>query len=103
MYHPVRPGSKDEHVTIFYRGSTSYQSLWIDLRSEANRAKLEQLEWDDFESNGRKLQISEPEAEDGLRVLALVQNGTRVQIASDLPKNEMVKIALSMATLADSK
>jgi len=96
MYHPARPSSPEEHVTIFYRGDRPDHSLWITQRAERDRRQYEKFEWEPLNIDGRIFEISDPGTEDGLRVLIFEQDGTNVDITSDLPASELLRIAGSM-------
>jgi hypothetical protein len=96
IYHPARPGSLEEHVTIFYRSDRSSSSLWISQRAERDMRSHEKLAWDDLSRNDRTFELSDPGTEDGLRLLAFEQDGTDVLITSDLPVDDLVEIACSM-------
>jgi len=95
-YHPARPSSLDEHVTIFYRGDRSACSLWITQRKERDVRSHEKFAWDELNIDGRVFELSDPGTDDGLRLLTFEQEGTDVNITSDLPTEELVKIARSM-------
>ena len=97
MYHPGIPDRKVESLTIFYRRTASYDTLWIEQSCEPDERQREELEWDERHIDGQRMEISDPHPEEGLRVLCCRRENTFVVIISDLPKDEMVKIALSLA------
>nr|MBA3483473.1 hypothetical protein [Pirellulales bacterium] len=99
LYHPARPRSPDEHVTIFYRGDRSSGSLWITQRAKRDTRSHEEFAWDELNVDGRLFEVSDPGTEDGLRLLTFEQDGTDVNITSDLPTQELVRIAVSMAAV----
>lgn len=95
MYHPQRPGAATESLTIFYERGDSYQSLWVDQRGEGDMEQ-QHLEWDELLVEGQRMEISDPYPEEGLRVLSCQRENTFVTIISDLPRDELIKIALSL-------
>jgi hypothetical protein len=101
MYHAARPTSKVESLTIFYRGGDSYDNLWIKQRCEPDERQQKELEWDELVVEGQRIEISDPNPEEGLRVLSCRRENTFVTIISDLPKDEMVKIALSLTPVRE--
>jgi len=58
----------------------------------------EKLEWEEVESSGRKFRLSDASSQGGLSVLAFEQDGTHVQIFSDLPRSQLLLFALSFRT-----
>jgi|GEM_PF-5598725 len=101
-YEPSRPGDRDESLTVFYMGDGSFESLWIRQGQDSDRRQQEELEWDELEADGLKMQISDPHSDEGLKVLECEVDGTRVSITSDLPQDEMTRIALSMKPVTSS-
>jgi len=97
IYHPNRPDCKDEHLTIFYRGAKSYDSLWIQQSGHPDSDTRDELEWDEFEHDGQRMQISDPYPEQGRRILCTEQAGTHVSITSDLPRDKLARIAASLS------
>jgi outer membrane lipoprotein-sorting protein len=95
MYYPSRPRRRDESLTIFFLNSEHCQ-LWINQGSQPDPDHSETLEWTEIERNGRRFKLSDPEVDDGLRVLWFEQSGTHVEIVSDLPVEEMVDLGLGM-------
>jgi hypothetical protein len=96
MYHPARPSSPIEHVTIFYRGDSSPGSLWITQQAERDLRSHKEYAWDELKVEGRIFKISDPGTADGLRLLSFEQEGTDVNITSDLPVDELIKVASSL-------
>jgi hypothetical protein len=96
IYHPQRPNCSDEHLMIGYRGGESFTHFWLNQRRERDKELQDELEWDELVVDGRRLEFSDPNPAEGLRVLAFEQDGTCIDIIADLPKDEMVKIALSL-------
>lgn len=97
LYHPVRPKNPSEHVTIFYRGGDAFGSLWITQQAQRIEASHAKLEWSSLNVEGHALEISDPAPEvQGLRILAFQKENTDVTITSDLPIEDLLKIAVSM-------
>lgn len=97
LYHPARPNSRQEHVTIFYRGGDAFESLWLTQRAQRDEKSHAKLEWSPLEVEGLALEISDPALEaEGLRILAFRSENTDVSITSDLPIKELIEIAVSM-------
>lgn len=94
MHAPARVG-RDEHLTVSVRGNRECK-LWYYLRARPEREMQRDLEWETVEISGRKLNISDPEVPEGLRVLSFEQAGTCVEIVSDLPRADLFDFALSM-------
>ncbi|QDU61329.1 hypothetical protein Pan216_21840 [Planctomycetes bacterium Pan216] len=63
------------------------------MRDESRHAELE---WEELHVDGQTMEISDPAPDDGLRILTCWREGTFVIIFSDLPREEMVAIALSL-------
>lgn len=100
MYHPARPNSPAESFSIHYRGGETFDYLSIEQRQKRDE-KHDELEWDELDVEGRRLDLSDPGVE-GFRILAFEQDGTYVDIISDLPRDELVKIALSLKPVSAS-
>jgi hypothetical protein len=99
-YEPARPGHKHESLAIFYMGGDTFESLWMKQSQEPDKKQQEELEWDVLESEGLQMQISDPHPDEGRRVLTCERGGTHVSIISDLPRDEMVRIALSLKSVS---
>jgi hypothetical protein len=95
MYHPQSRRHRDEHLTMFFIGG-SLDRLWINQGSQPDPDLSKTLEWTEIERSGRRFKLSDPEVEDGLRVLWFEQSGTQVEIVSDLSVDEMVEMGLGM-------
>jgi hypothetical protein len=100
MYHPKRPNSPEEYLSMFYRGGETFDHLWINQRRERDKEWYDELEWDELVIEGRRLEFSDPAPDEGLRILVCEQDSTDVNITSDLPRDEMVKIALSLTPVS---
>lgn len=73
--------------------------LWFTQRKERDVRSHEKFAWDELNIDGRVFELSDPGTDDGLRLLTFEQEGTDVDITSDLPTEELVKIALSMVAV----
>jgi Domain of unknown function (DUF4367) len=100
-YHPARPATKVESLTIHYRGGESYDRLWMHQQCERDKNEQKEFEWDELLVEGQQMEISDPHPEEGLRVLSCRRENTFVTIISDLPRDEMVKIALSLTPVRE--
>jgi hypothetical protein len=94
MYHPSRRRSPWAHLSLMYRGSEQYGSLWI-YESDTPDPDSSQLEWERFEQEGKPMWISDP-GNEGMRVLAFEQQGTHVKIWSDLDRGQLLDLAMSL-------
>lgn len=101
IYHPRRLSRNLESLTILYRGADSYDRLWIDQRCEPDERQQRELEWNKLLVDGQRMLISDPHPEEGLRVLSRRCYNTVVTIISDLPTDELVKIALSLTPVCE--
>jgi len=102
-YEPSRPGDRHESLTVFYMCDSTFESLWITQSQKPDNRQQEELEWDTIKSDGRKILISDPHPDEGCRVLVFERGGTHVSITSDLPRDEMARIALSMTPVSGPK
>lgn len=101
-YKPSRPGDMEESLVVFYLGESSFESLWIRQSQQIDHMQQEELEWEDLDVDGNQMKISDPLCEDGLKVLTCEVDGTQVCITSDLPQDELIRIALSMRPVVGS-
>ena len=73
-------------------------------QQERNPRTKENYLWDSFVEDGQEFEISDPAPEEeGMRVLVFEKAGTSVMIVSDLPRSEMVRIALSMEPIDSAR
>lgn len=98
MYYPVRPDRPGELVSLHYHGGTLFDHLWINQRSDRDRQMQELLEWEIVNVGERTFDVSDPGTEDGLRVVVFEQDGTYVDIISDMHLDELLEIAASFET-----
>lgn len=92
-YHPPRE-KRRESLVVHYHGGDS-KTLWFYLSAELDSEMLDRLEWEDVEFGGRRFQLSDPEVEGGKSILLFNQDGTWVEIISDLARDELFKVACS--------
>lgn len=97
-YEPPR-GKRSEGLGVFYLGEST-KSLWFHLRSEFDAETQGRLEWEEIEFSGRRFQLSAPEVEGALSVLVFEQAGTWVDVVSDLPRDELLRVAASFEAVA---
>jgi hypothetical protein len=57
--------------------------------------------WEEVEQKGQKLLISDPGAGVGMRVVAIQRYGTHVDIWSDLERECLIDVALSLRPAAE--
>ncbi len=91
MYHPPRSAEGREQLTLMYDGS-----LWLD-ESATLDSELADLEWEDVQHHGKALRISDPEDDDGYRLVAVELEGTCVTVISKLERPELLDLAASLA------
>lgn len=95
MYHPARPDCPDEHLSLLYRGGTLFDYLWINQRLSRENRMHDELQWEEVNVAGRPFEVSDPGPDEGLRVVVFQQDGTYVDIISDMHLDELLKIAMS--------
>ena len=95
-YHPQRPNCTEEYLSVGYLGGETFDHAWINQRGERDKELQEELEWHEVVVEGRRFEFSDPDPVEGLRVLAWEWDGTYLELIADLPREEMVKIALSL-------
>ena len=95
MYHPARPDDPGEYVSLSYRPGTSFDHLLINQRAKHEKQLLEELQWEVVEVRGRQLNVSDPSPEEGLRVVMFEQDGTYSDIMSDMPLDDLLRVAVS--------
>jgi hypothetical protein len=93
-YSPPRLGSCQEDVTLFYHGP---HSLWLTEKAAAGGWEDEsKYEWEKVERGGQAMWVSDPGGE-GKRIVSLERHGTRVTIHSDLDRDTLLDLAVSLA------
>lgn len=97
MYHTTAPDNPVEYLSIQYRGGTTFQHLWITERAVRDAEMEAALEWDRQAFGNRHFDVSDPGADEGLRVIAFEQDGTHVCVVSDLPIDSLLDLAASFA------
>ena len=55
---------------------------------------------EEIEFSGRRFQLSDPEVEGALSILVFEQEGTWVEIVSDLGRDELLNVAASFEAVA---
>lgn len=96
MYHPKRPGGEAESLKIFYYAIDTPYSLWIEQRGTPEESLHQDFEWEEILVESQRIEISDPYPEKGLRILSCQHEETFVTITSNLPRDELIKIALSL-------
>jgi hypothetical protein len=94
-YTPPRNQSGQGHLTLIYPG----HSLWI-TESETADPDLAQMEWEAFEHAGQPMRISDPGADAGMRIIALERLGTQVSIFSNMGREQLIELAVSLRSTA---
>ncbi len=97
-YEPSR-GKKSECLAVFYNGGGA-NSLWFHLSSTLDPEMRERLEWEEIEFSGRRFQLSDPEVDGALSILVFEQEGTWIEIVSDLGRDELLNVAASFEAVA---
>ncbi len=98
-YQPLQPNGTGENLTVFYH-QDGPNRLWFTLRQSPDSEMESELEWEEIEVSGRRFQLSDPESDDGMMVLRFSQDGTWVDVFSDHPRNELLRIAESFQAVA---
>ena len=100
IYHP--PGLRRSHsyLSLMYIGDALH-SLWIHQAATPN-PELDEFEWENAVSNGKSMRISDPGGK-SIRIVALVQEGTHVEIWSDLERKQLLDLAASLAPATSSR
>ena len=91
-YEPAR-GKLPESLGINYRGASN--RFWFHLCAELDPEAHDRLEWEEIEFAGRLFQLSDPEVDGALSILVFKQDGTWVEIVSDLARDDLLVIAAS--------
>lgn len=94
MYHPPRWRSSRAYLSLMYMGSEECGSLWIN-QSDTPDPEADELDWEYVERNGRSMRLSDPGAE-GMRAVALEQEGTHVTVWSELGRERILDLAGSL-------
>jgi hypothetical protein len=94
FYERPRQKGDVEGLSVFYHAGASHR-FWFHLRPRLESEMYDRLEWEDVEVAGRRYQLSDPQVEDGLKVLVFNQDGTWVDIYSDHPRDELLRLAAS--------
>jgi hypothetical protein len=94
MYHPRRLRAPRAYLTLMYVGGEARKSLWINQGGTPD-PEADQFEWQRVNRDGWSLRISDPGAE-GMRVMSLEHAGTHVMIWSDLDREQLVDLAMSL-------
>jgi hypothetical protein len=99
LHHPARRGSDREYLTLMYRGEPS-NSLWLHEGAVAAPGH-ESYVWEEVEQQGQKLLISDPGAGVGMRIVEMQRDGTHVDIWSDLERECLIDLAMSLRPAAE--
>jgi hypothetical protein len=91
---PARPKSPREYLWIAYRHLDELERLWLS-ESATISPDHEEYEWERIEKDGREILISDPGAT-GQRKVYLKQEGTHVDIDSDLDRDRLIDLAFSL-------
>jgi hypothetical protein len=97
-YAPPR-GKRPESIGVHYHGGDS-KRFWFHLRPELDPEMQERLEFEEIEFSGRQFQLSDPEIDGALSILVFHQDGTWVEIVSDLARNELLEVAATFERFA---
>ena len=89
-YHPPRLQSPRPYLTLMYLGESR---LWITQSDSADPDEAT-MEWEAFERDGKRMAISD--ADQGMRVLTLRQDGTYATLWSDLQRERLIEIGASL-------
>jgi hypothetical protein len=81
---------------LHYRGGATFDSLWINERARRDPQMLNELDWELVTVGDRTLEISDPSPEKGSCVVALEQEGTWVDLISDLSREDLCRVAASL-------
>jgi len=94
IHCPSRRGSDREVLILTDRGE-SPNSLSFHESAVAGPGH-ESYVWEEVEQKGQKLLISDPGAGVGMRIVAMQQDGTHVDIWSDLERERLIDVAMSL-------
>jgi hypothetical protein len=92
--HPAHPKSLRESLWIMYAHSDQFNRLWVKEGATVD-SDHEEYEWERIEKDGREILISDPGAT-GQRKVYLKQEGTHVDIDSDLDRDRLIDLAFSL-------
>jgi hypothetical protein len=96
-YSPPR-AKRPENLTVHYHGD-ALKRFWFNLQLELDAEIRDRLEWEEIEFAGRQMKLSDPEVDGALSVLVFNQEGTWVEIVSDLSRDELLKVAASFVAV----
>ena len=99
-YHPPRLRSRGAFLNLGYHGSEVYKRLSI-YESAVADPETDRFEWERVEHAGKQLLISDPGTE-GDRIVAFEQQGTHVTIWSDLEREPLFDLAVSLVPPAST-
>jgi hypothetical protein len=94
IFHSARPESPRAYLWIAYMHCDEFDCLWLH-ESATISSDHDEYEWERIEKDGRELLISDP-GKDGQRKVYLKQEGTHVEIDSDLDRKQLIDLALSL-------
>jgi hypothetical protein len=91
---PARPKSPREYLWISYGPCDEFERLWLHEGATIG-SDHDEYEWERIEKDSREILISDPGAT-GQRKIYLKQEGTHIDIDSDLDRDRLIDLALSL-------
>lgn len=91
LFHPTRINGPRSHLTLLYFGPE-----FLSVRQSSTPDSRDDYEWEVVERNGRRVEISDPGPGAGQRVLRLEHSGTHIEIRSDLSREQLLDMAVSL-------
>jgi hypothetical protein len=101
MRHPARLKSPRESLWLSYVHSDEFDHLLI-RESATVGSDHDEYEWERIEKDGRQLFISDPGAT-GKRKIYLMEEGTHVEIDSDIDRDRLIDLAASLEAASVTK
>jgi hypothetical protein len=95
MFHPARSNSPRAYLSLVYRGER--RAIWINESDRTDLERTASLEWEQIESRGMHFAISDPGVEGGKSIFVFEQHGTHIDIMSDLDRQQLIDLAMSLA------
>ncbi|MHC5539045.1 hypothetical protein ACYOEI_12575 [Singulisphaera rosea] len=104
MYHPPRRQGGWSYLAMMYRSSGAFQHLWVNQGAQPYPG-LDNFVWEAIAVEGtalKDLRISDSGKSPGMRMIVFQQQGTHVQIRSDLERAQLIDMATSFSPAVET-
>ncbi len=99
MYHPSRTNSPRPHLCLFYH--TEPRRFLAIYEGATEDLKRQEYEWEQLSVDGQELRISDPGPGRAYRLVALEKQGTYIDIAADMEREQIIELATSLTAATD--